>query len=837
MKHVIFAPCLLLLVISSLNAQHAPWEKTAGPLGLTVTVIYKTNNSIYAGTDTQGIYKSTDDGLTWTAANSGIDRARISDIIASGGNLLAAASSTCSIFNNVFKSTDNGTTWNPTSGLGGQIVEAFAIKGNSIYATVGLGLGGNGVWRSTDNGNTWQVVPSPIDNGGEMIVSDNAIIVAEDNFIWRSTDDGASWDVVEQFALTGISSFGRAGTKLFGASNSGIETSTDNGGTWSFSPFSDGAYSFSSNGTTIYLGSTSKVFKSTDFGETWIDVSAGLGKGGIQALLFDGTNLFAGTPADAAGVYRSTNGGQSWSPAAAGMPIGKVIRSLISFGAYVFAGTEGDGIYRSSDHGDSWVKTDTSNNLLAQQLVLTFCTKNEALYAGAGNGIYKSTDGGMTFQRMLNGFPPNIGVTVYSLTASGGNVVAAVTVLRSPSDALDTIFYSSDDGGTWHQATLPIEPTAITSVASDGSSLAYAGVFGQSSSVKGLYKSTDAGVTWSQRQALNVDIERLAANGSNVLAGDLFGAYYSTDFGENWTFSDPPGNCPFGCGIFTYTFTGSSIFAGDEVGMFFSTDSGASWVPVNEGFPDCPIPDVEASCADSDYLFAGTGGEGVWRKLLGKGPTPTPTFTPTPTPTATHTPTPTPTFTPTPIPTATFSPTPTATATHTPTPTPTATYTPTPTPTATHTPTATPTATRTPTPTPTATHTPTPTPTATATPALHPSFFSGEVALGNGVYYLQFLNGNVFGYYAYLSDPRFIYHFDMGFEYWFDANDGQSGIYFYDFASNHFFYTSPSFPFPYLYDFSLNAVLYYFPDPNRPGHYTTNPRYFYNFATGQIITM
>jgi len=66
---------------------------------------------------------------------------------------------------------------------------------------------------------------------------------------------------------------------------------------------------------------------------------------------------------------------------------------------------------------------------------------------------------------------------------------------------------------------------------------------------------------------------------------------------------------------------------------------------------------------------------------------------------------------------------------------------------------------------------------------------------------------------------------------------GHSGIFFYDFASNHFFYTSPTFPFPYLYDFSLNTVLYYFPDPNRPGRYTTNPRYFYNFATGQIITM
>ena len=425
-------------------------------------------------------------------------------------------------------------------------------------------------------------------------------------------------------------------------------------------------FSLSANDNTIYLGSSSKVFKSTDLGATWIDMSAGLGKGGIQALLFDGTTLFAGTPADSAGMYRSTNGGASWEPVAAGLPIGKTIRSLISFGAYVFAGTEGDGIYRSSDHGDTWAKTDINNMLLAQTLVLTFCAKDNELFAGATNGIYKSTDGGATFQRILNGFPTNIGVFAWSLTASGGNVVAAVTVLFSPSEALDAIFYSPDNGSTWHQATLPITPTAVTAVASDGSSLAYAGVFGQSSSVKGLYKSTDAGVTWSQRPALNVDIERLAAKGSNVLAGDLFAAYYSTDFGENWNFSSPPGNCPFGCGIFTYTFRDNSIFGGDEVGMFLSMDSGASWIPVNEGFPVCPIPDIEASCADNIYLFSGTGGEGVWRKLL--GPTPTPTPTPSPTPTGTVSPTPTPT------------PTATATATGTPRPSPTPRGTPMPRP-------------------------------------------------------------------------------------------------------------------------------------------------------------
>ncbi len=124
-------------------------------------------------------------------------------------------------------------------------------------------------------------------------------------------------------------------------------------------------------------------------------------------------------------------------------------------------------------------------------------------------------------------------------------------------------------------------------------------------------------------------------------------------------------------------------------------------------------------------------------------------------------------------------------------------------------------------------------------PELHPAFFTGEIALSNGWYYLQFANGTPFGYYIYLvvmNDPDFIYHVDMGFEHFFDANDNNSGIYFYDFTSNSFFYTSPSFPFPFLYDFSLNTVLYYFPDPNHPGRYTSNPRYFYNFATRQVIT-
>src|SRR4030095_1197513 len=160
MKNTACAFCRWFLLCSSLSAQHEPWEKTAGPPGLTVTVIYEANNVVYAGTDTQGIYKSTDDGLNWVAANNGIERASIRDIIASGGNLLAGASSTCSTFNNVFKSTDNGETWSGTSGLAGRIVRSFAIKSPFLYAMFAALPGDSGIARSSDNGNTWQVIPS-----------------------------------------------------------------------------------------------------------------------------------------------------------------------------------------------------------------------------------------------------------------------------------------------------------------------------------------------------------------------------------------------------------------------------------------------------------------------------------------------------------------------------------------------------------------------------------------------------------------------------------------------------------------------------------------------------
>jgi len=121
----------------------------------------------------------------------------------------------------------------------------------------------------------------------------------------------------------------------------------------------------------------------------------------------------------------------------------------------------------------------------------------------------------------------------------------------------------------------------------------------------------------------------------------------------------------------------------------------------------------------------------------------------------------------------------------------------------------------------------------TIVPAGHPAFFAGEDGLGSGIYYLQFPDGSLFGYYGYLANG-FIFHLDMGYEYVEPAGTDPA-VYLWDLSSGHWFYTSPSL-FPYLYDFTLSAWLYYFPATS-PGHYTTDPRYFVNLTTSQIFTM
>jgi hypothetical protein len=117
-----------------------------------------------------------------------------------------------------------------------------------------------------------------------------------------------------------------------------------------------------------------------------------------------------------------------------------------------------------------------------------------------------------------------------------------------------------------------------------------------------------------------------------------------------------------------------------------------------------------------------------------------------------------------------------------------------------------------------------------------PEFFASQpMGDTNGIRNLEFSDDTSFGYFGFVGYP-WIYHVDMGYEYFFDANDGKGGGYFYDNSSETFWYSNPSI-FPIIYDFALENWLYYYPDDKNPGHYTSNPRYFYDYETEKVISL
>jgi hypothetical protein len=159
----------------------------AGMTGIDVRCLTAIDDTVFAGTNGSGIYKTIDGGINWVAVNNGLNSTNFRAIEAKGNTLFAGGQ----IGTGVFRSINGGASWSLLSGgLPTGSYRGFTHNNQLIVA----GSFGAGVFYSLDNGDTW----TAINNGlADLTIFDLEI---NSNYILAATNTKG----VFRFALSNL---------------------------------------------------------------------------------------------------------------------------------------------------------------------------------------------------------------------------------------------------------------------------------------------------------------------------------------------------------------------------------------------------------------------------------------------------------------------------------------------------------------------------------------------------------------------------------------------------------------------------------------------------------
>jgi hypothetical protein len=267
----------------------------------------------------------------------------IYSLAASGTNLFAGTG------NGVYLSTDKGLSWKAVNtGLTYPTVQALAVIGANLFAGTVGGGGLGGLFFSTNNGTSWLNTNLTTKWVFSLQANGTGLFVGTDDRVFHAISNGSSWAVAN--TSSGINDarvLALMGENLYAATGyMGIFRSTNNSTSWTKIK-NDGAMDLAVIGTNIFVGMSGGmgVYRSTDSGGTWTQENVGLSVPNVQVLAVSGKNLFAGTFGN--GVYLSTNNATNWTEVNDGLPQFVNVNVLEIIGADLFACTD-KGIYRRS---------------------------------------------------------------------------------------------------------------------------------------------------------------------------------------------------------------------------------------------------------------------------------------------------------------------------------------------------------------------------------------------------------------------------------------------------------------------------------------------------------
>jgi len=327
----------------------------------------------------------------------------------------------------------------------------------------------------------------------------------------------------------------------------------------------------------FYVGAVNGgVWKSDDYGRTWnpiFDHESTQSIGAIAVAASDpnivyvssGEGLHRPDLSVGNGIYKSTDAGKTWTHLP-GLTDGQQIPALAVdprdpnrvFAAVLghpYGPSEERGIYRSIDGGRTWQKVISKDENIGGSDVEIDPTNPDVVYAsmwearegpwedgnlfnGAGGGLFKSTDGGSTWHALTNGLPKDLSQIYVAISPSEPRRLYASLSIASGKLGV----YRSDDAGeNWYQVTTDPRPAGRIG----GGDLSIPKVDPKNPDL--LYvvstvtmRSTDGGKTWSGFRGApgGDDYQNLWINPNNgniILIVSDQGAIVTVNAGASWS--------------------------------------------------------------------------------------------------------------------------------------------------------------------------------------------------------------------------------------------------------------------------------------------------------------
>jgi len=328
------------------------------------------------------------------------------------------------------------------------------------------------------------------------------------------------------------------------------------------------------NPKTYYMGTTGGgLWKTDNMGISWRNVSDGyLRTGSVGAVAVapsDANVVYVGMGEHAVrgvmthsgdGVYRSTDAGKTWSKSGLDETrhIARIVVHpgdpnvvLVAAQGALYGPSPERGIFKSTDGGATWKRVLYVDEKTGAAELSMDPTNPRILYAamwehgrrpwqvisgGPGSGLYKSTDGGDTWQRMTEGLPDKMGKMAIAVSPSNPEKVYALIESESEGDERG-LYLSSDAGKSWSRVT--DEPRLVQRA------WYYIELFADPKNEDRIYvlsapalRSDDGGKTWEEVEGAHGDYHDMWINPDdpdNFVLADDGGAVITFDGGESWS--------------------------------------------------------------------------------------------------------------------------------------------------------------------------------------------------------------------------------------------------------------------------------------------------------------